>query len=211
MKIAVVSEGPHDEAAVKILVDAVLGIETELVPRRRSPEGWPAVLNLLPAILTNLQYQEVDVDGLVIVVDSDNTTLHDAAHELMEAETTSCRLCQMRAVAHREIGRLKRVPHRAAIKVAFGLAVPQIEAWYRCGLDPQVNENTWRRKIQGEKGIPYDGKSLKSDCYGSDRIPGFIKTDLAQQAARRLATDLGLLETLFPMGFGSFAKSLRDW
>ena len=31
MKLAVVSESPADEAAVKVLVDAVLGAETDLV------------------------------------------------------------------------------------------------------------------------------------------------------------------------------------
>lgn len=210
MKVAVVSEGPHDEAAVKILVDAVLGIETELVGFRRSAEGWPSVRNLLPAIITDLHYRHVDADGLVVVVDSDNTTAHDASHRIMEAEAISCRLCLMRGVAERQLGRLTSVPNRTPVKLAFGLAVPQIEAWYRCGLDPHVNESTWGRKIRGER-ITYDAKSLKSDTYGSDRVPTFVKTNLAKQAARRLAANLEQLVQLFPNGFGSLVGDLQNW
>jgi hypothetical protein len=211
MKIAVVSEGPHDEAAVKILVDAVLGMETKLVAVRRSPEGWPSVLNLLPAIITDLHYQQVDTQGLVVVVDSDDSPLHDASHTTSEAETVSCRLCQLRGVAEGLRRRLTPVPNRTPLKIAFGLAVPQIEAWYRCGLDPHVNENTWGRKIRGELGITYNGNSLKNDVYGSDRVPSFVKTEIAKQAAQRLATNLEQLEQLFPNGFGAFVTALRDW
>jgi hypothetical protein len=211
MKIAVVSEGPADEAAVKILVDAVLRIETDLVALRRPRQGWPSVLNLLPAIITDLHYQQVDTDGLVVVVDSDDTTLHDASHKIFEAESASCRLCQMRGVAKRECGRLTPVSNRATIKFAFGLAVPAIEAWYRCGLDPHVNENTWGRKISGEPGVTYDRQSLKRDAYGSDRVSIFDKTDLAKQAAQKLTTDLDFLEQRFPNGFGSLRRDLLSW
>lgn len=211
MKIAVVSEGPHDAAAVKILVDAVLGVETSVVALRRSPEGWPSVLNLLPAIITDLHYQQIDTYGLVVVVDSDNTSLHNASHKGFEADSVSCRLCQLRGVAERLRGRLAPVPNRTPLRFAFGLAVPQIEAWYRCGLDPHVNESTWGRKMRGEPGIPYDGKALKNDVYGSDRIPSAIKTEIAKQAAQELTTKLDLLERLFPDGFGPFVAALRDW
>ncbi len=210
MKIAVVSEGPHDQAAVKILVDAILGIETELIAPRRSPQGWPSVLNLLPAIITELHYQQVDAHGLVVVVDSDNTNAHDASHKIGKAEATSCRLCQMREVAERQLGRLTRVPNRSPVKFAFGLAVPQIEAWYRSALDTHVNENTWRLKIRGDR-VSYDAKSLKRDTYGSDRVPTFVKTNIAKQAAQRLATNLNQLEQMFPNGFGCLVRDLQDW
>jgi hypothetical protein len=51
MKLAVISESPADEAAIKILVDAIVGEETELVPLRLRPGGWPHVLQLLPPII----------------------------------------------------------------------------------------------------------------------------------------------------------------
>jgi hypothetical protein len=210
MKIAVVSEGPHDQAAVKILVDAVLGVETELIAPRRS-QGWPSIVDLLPAIITELHYRQVDAVGMVVVADSDNTSPHDASHEITEAGGASCRLCMMRRAAERQLGRLTPIPNRTPVKFAFGLAVPQIEAWYRCGLDPHVNESTWGRKIRGEAGITYDGKSLKKDVYGSDRVTTFTKTDMAKHAAQRLAKNLKQLEELFPSGFGCLVRDLRNW
>jgi hypothetical protein len=60
-------------------------------------------------------------------------------------------------------------------------------------------------------GITYNGKSLKNDVYGSDRAPSFVKTEMAKQAAQKLATNLEQLEQLFPNGFGTFVRSLRDW
>ena len=92
MKIAVVSEFTADEAAVKILVDSVLSIETDLVASRRwRPRGWPSVLNLLPTIIKDLHYN-TDADGLVVVVDSDESSPHDAAHEVVGIESSECRL-----------------------------------------------------------------------------------------------------------------------
>ena len=48
MKLAVISESPADEAALKIIVDGIIGIETELVSVRLRPNGWPQVWQLLP-------------------------------------------------------------------------------------------------------------------------------------------------------------------
>src|SRR5712691_1897490 len=174
MKIAVVSEFTADEAAVKILVDAALGLETVLVASRRPrPRGWPSVLTLLPTIIKDLHYNS-DADGLVVVADSDESPSHDNSHDLSGAENQACRLCQLRNTAAREIQRLTPVPDREIIKVAIGLAVPAIEAWYLCGMDTHVNEATWMRKLQGER-ITYDKRSLKSASYGSDRAPNRVR------------------------------------
>lgn len=210
MKIAVVSEFTADEAAVKILVDAVLGIETVLVASRRwRPRGWPSVLNLLRTIITDLHYNS-DADGLVLVVDSDESPGHEDSHEVAAVENTACRLCQLQSISSREFQRLSRVPNRETIKIAIGLAVPAIEAWYQCGRDPHVNEVTWGRKLKGER-ITYDKVSLKNAVYGSDRVSGAVKIEKAKEAATRIATDLELLVRLFPNGFGAFSRSLRDW
>jgi hypothetical protein len=75
MKIAVVSESPADDAAVKILVDAIVGQETELVGVRVRPGGWPQVLALLPNIITALHYR-AEADSLAVIVDSDDSSLH---------------------------------------------------------------------------------------------------------------------------------------
>lgn len=210
MRIAIVSESPSDESAVKILVDRILGTPTELVsnPRLR-PEGWPSVLNLLPTIIRFLHYNS-DAEGLVLVVDSDESAIHDEAHEIPGSEEVECRMCQLNSVARREFGRLRPVPSRVTIKLAIGLAVPAIEAWFQCGLDPHVNEATWRRKLLGER-ITYDKRSLKYAAYGSDRAPTFAREHIARQAAERFAENTVLGEQLFPGGFGCFVRDLRSW
>ncbi|MBI4850680.1 MAG: hypothetical protein HY819_02520 [Acidobacteria bacterium] len=96
------------------------------------------------------------------------------------------------------------------IKMAVGLAVPAIEAWYRCGLDGQVNEASWIRALN-EKKLPYTKAKLKKDAYGSDRAGIALMTKCAIEAANRLASDLSEIETLFPDGFGSFARDVRGW
>ena len=56
MKIAVVSESPADEAAIKILVDAVVGSESDLYSLRTRPYGWTKIFELLPNIINGLHY-----------------------------------------------------------------------------------------------------------------------------------------------------------
>jgi hypothetical protein len=96
------------------------------------------------------------------------------------------------------------------IKTAIGLAVPAIEAWYRCGLDPHVNEATWARKLKSEK-VVYTRRSLKFRVYGTERPSIKLETARAIEAANQLANDLSVLEGLFPCGFGAFARDVRSW
>jgi hypothetical protein len=51
MKVAVLSESPADEAAIRIMVDRLLGQETHPValPPLRS-RGWPSVREILPSV-----------------------------------------------------------------------------------------------------------------------------------------------------------------
>ena len=210
MKIAVVSESPADEAAIKVLVDAIVGHETELVSGARlRPHGWPHVLALLPPIITALHYR-AEADGLAVVVDSDDSPLHDTSHDHAAENYHDCRLCQLRTSVALAFSRLSSLPNRAPLKTAIGIAVPAIEAWYRCGMDPHVMEATWNRRLQGER-ITYDRQSLKLDVYGSDQPAVGTKTTLAVDAAKRLGNNLELLEQLFPLGFGCFVCDVRAW
>jgi hypothetical protein len=210
MKIAVVSEYTADEAALKILVDAVLGIETDLVTARKwRPQGWSHVLALLPKIIKDLHYSS-EADGFVVVIDSDDSPVHVGSHEIFEAGDAQCRLCQLRSIVANEFRTLSTVSSKGTLKHALGLAVPAIEAWYRCRLDPHVTEAEWARGLRGER-LTYDKKSLKQSVYGSDRVSNSKKTEVATQAARRLATDLEQLAQRFPDGFGSLIRDLRGW
>ncbi len=209
MKIAIVSESPADEAAIKILVDAIVGSESELFSLRTRPNGWARIFDLLPNIIKHLHYG-YEVEGLVVVIDSDESPIHDNAHEDASVENLECRLCRLRETVRGELSRLAPLPNRIDLKTALGLAVPAIEAWYRAGLDAHVNEVAWNRKLSGED-VAYDKKSLKKDTYGSDQRNLSMKTNAAVAAARRLTNNFDLLEQLFPNGFGSLIRDLRGW
>ena len=139
MKVFILSESPADEAAIRILIDCVLGRQTEFVDSPLRPRGWPSVLHALPKVINHLYYQ-TDAEAFVMVVDSDNTPAHQQAHDQPDGANEKCRLCQLRKAAAQIRQQIRDVPGRATIKTAFGLAVPAIEAWFRCGVDPQINE-----------------------------------------------------------------------
>src|SRR6266404_684454 len=204
MKIAVVSESPADEGAIKILVDAVIGSESELFSLRTRPGGWTKIFQLLPNIINGLHYG-TDVEALVVVMDSDESPSHKDTHERPNEENPECRLCRLRATARTALARLRALPTRTEMKTALGLAVPAIEAWYRAGLDPHVNEVAWNRKLLGED-VSYDKRSLKKDTYGSYQPNLNAETTAAIAAARRLTNNFDLLEQLFPNGFGSLIR-----
>lgn len=209
MKVAVVSESPADEAAVKILIDAIVGHETELVSRRLRPNGWPNVLQILPAIIKELHYATV-ADSIAVVVDSDISPVHDASHAMDEQSNSGCRLCLLRFCIQTTISRLSPVPDRDELKTAAGMAVPAIEAWYRCGLDAHVNEARWIGHLAGER-INFNKQTLKLDVYGSNQPSLQVATAAAVSAATRLTSNLEQLRQLFPSGFNCFYSDIRNW
>lgn len=89
-------------------------------------------------MITHLHFR-TDADGLIVVVDSDSPI----AHREGTAETlgqAGCRLCELRLVARSALQRLSARPVLRSLRVAVGLAVPAIEAWYRVGVDAAVTE-----------------------------------------------------------------------
>ncbi len=74
MRVAILSESSADEAGLRVLVDAVLGVKTEPVAMNLESRGWTSVLSTLPTISKALQYR-TDAEGLVVVVDSNHTYL----------------------------------------------------------------------------------------------------------------------------------------
>lgn len=210
MKVAVLSESSADEAAIRIIVNGILGEETPDIPSLplRS-RGWPSVIRVLPTVIKFLQYRS-DAEALVVIVDSDDSPIHQSTHDQPGGEELRCRLCQLRRVSNEERSRLSAVPGRAELKLAIGLAVPAIEAWYLCGIDPQVSEATWARKLQSER-ITYARNTLKKKVYGTERPSINIATEHAIKAAQRIVNNLSVMEQLFPSGFGSFVEDVRNW
>jgi hypothetical protein len=208
MKVAILSESDADQAAVFVFVAALLGLDVELYGRPFRTHGWSTVFNLLPGVLRELHYN-TDVDALAVVMDSDRTPPHHADHDRPEGDNPDCRMCQLRQVIVRERGRLKPTG-RTPVKVAVGLAVPCIEAWFQCGRDPTVTEAAWLVALRENK-FPYDGKRLKQAVYGTDRPSIHLETRRMVEEAQRLASGLFELEKWFPGGFKPFADAVRSW
>jgi hypothetical protein len=205
MKLAVLSESSADEAAVRMLVEALLAAKTEL-PSSMPPirtRGWHAVRGVLPTVLKALHYHS-DADALAVVVDSDRSPIHQLDHKLEDPTARKCRLCQLQTIVNDVLGTLRPRQGRTSLKVALGLAVPSIEAWYLAGLDPHVTEST---------SPPFTTNSLKVKVYGTDRPSLALETQRAVEAIQRLteAGELERLENRFPAGFGALARDVRNW
>ena len=212
MKVAVFSESGADEAAIRILVDGLLTVKTEPspMPPLRS-RGVGAVFRDLPMVLKYLQYR-TNAEALVAVVDSDKSPILRKEHLEPGKADKQCRLHRLRNVVE-EVRRELRTWHgRPLTKVALGLAVPEIEAWYLVGRDRHVSEAAWAMGIQSGK-FPYTKDSLKRSVYGERRPPIELETECAIREAERIVRDrkLDSLEALFPGGFGALADEIRAW
>lgn len=209
MKIAVLSESPADEAAIRILVAGILGRQTQIVPfpplRTR---GLSGVFHSLPPVLKYLYYR-TDADALVTVVDSDDSPVHVDLHEQPGGADEQCRLCSLPRIIQQVQSELSPIPDRPFLKTAVGLAVPAMEAWYQHGVDSHVTEATWIMELHG-KVYPYTRKSLKQAVYETERPSLDLATRRAIEEAQRLVRDLGRLEQLFP-GFQFLARDIRSW
>lgn len=209
MKLALLSESPADEAALRVLTTALLRGELTFVSPPLRARGWPSVEQVLPAILRHLHFN-TDADGLVVVVDTDDSPVHSAAHEAPGYHHPLCRICRLRAVFRRTLKNLPPAHGRTRVLRAVGVAVPAIEAWYLCGRDASVTEAAW--VLGQERGqLPYTRAELKLRVYGTARpsLPREIEQALAEVARHR--GDMRRLENDFPQGFGALARDLRGW
>jgi len=206
MKVAILSESSADEAAVRILAEAVLGRTLEPVePRSRRSGGISGVMNVLEPVLKWLHYRR-PAEALIVVVDSNGTPVHAEPCE----KASKCRLCLIRKRIMEVQSYLKLVPGYGPIKTAVGLAVPAIEAWYLCGKDPNVSENAWVMGMR-ENRHPYTTGNLKQRVYGTDRYSLALETARATEEMQRVVQDIDRFEQLFPVGAGSLLRSLREW
>jgi hypothetical protein len=208
MKLAILSESPADEAALGVLVAAALGGPFSRVAPNLRARGWPSVIQVMPSILRHLHFN-TDADGLVVVVDADDSVAHTEAHEAEGYFHPRCRLCQLRAVFRRTVKNLPERRSRGGLLRAAGVAVPAIEAWYLCGRprDGDVTERAWSLN---EERRPYTRAQLKFRVYGTER-PGLQQeTERALEEARRLARDLRRLEHDFP-SFDALSRDLKGW
>ncbi len=206
MNVALLSESPADEAALRVLVEAVLGAPPHFLGHGFRARGWPNVAQLLPAVIRHLHFSTA-ADVLVVVVDADDSVVHTADHDRPDYFHPRCRMCQLRAVFRQTSKRLPPAHGRARVMRGLGIAVPAIEAWYLCGRDSTVSEAAWLAG-QASGRAPYTRAELKWRVYGTDRpsLPHEIRCALHE--VERLRRDARRLEYDFP-GFGALASDLR--
>lgn len=202
MNVAIISESETDEQVVCILAQAVLGEGlTAYRPRiQRRTGGWTTVIPTVEKVIRLAYFGDHRIDGVIAVMDSDDSVFDPP-------DSPSCRLQQMRSMVDSFLADVSSKSTRPALHVALGLAVPALEAWLRCGIDPHVNEAAWASALQSGQ-YAYDRRSLKKDVYGSAR---HIDAAKALAEGHRLADDITQLETHFPIGFGALANDLRQW
>lgn len=201
MRVAILSESSADEAALRILVDAVLGVKTIPVAASLESRGWHAVRNTLPTISKMLHYR-TDAEGLVVVVDSN--------HTFLSRDEPKNRLRDFQELVTRCQQQLKPVAGRVPLRIAIGVAAPAIEAWWLCKANPQISEAAWEKGMD-EKRDPYSKLELKKQLYGSEFSSLAHMTLKMTGAAREVSAQIQMLERAFPSGFGSLANELRGW
>jgi hypothetical protein len=210
MKVAILSESPADEAAIRILVRGLVGVEIEVIPRRARPGGWNAAIGQIPPTLKELHYRRT-ASALVVVLDSDNSPIHRAEHERAGIEDEKCRVCQLRRMIAGVQQSLSPQPAQPPIDTAVTVAVPAVEAWYLCGREGDCTEGGWdMRQRAGTKSRSEIAK-LKRLVYGTDRPSIELETAKATEFATWLVQDLSVLEKFFPISFGRFAAEVRSW
>lgn len=211
MKLAILSESSADDAAIKILIDAIIGEETELVsPHHRydfKTRGWPQALQLLPSFFA--YWYGTDAEAVVIIVDSDDSPIYQTEHEEENRANKECRYCLLRQKVEEVHSRLTLPDGRERMRVAVGIAVPAIEAWLCCLQNSRVNESVWGRRHT--ENILFDRKSLKKDVYGSDRASRQMIEDGSTRAVQTLIADIEEVKKRFPQGFGKLVEEIQSW
>jgi hypothetical protein len=206
MKVALLSESPADETALRVLVTAVLKQPPHFVAPGFRARGWPNVGQLMPAVIRHLHFN-TDTDVLVVVVDSDDSVVHTAEHDAPGYFHPHCRMCQLRAVHRQTTKKFPQAHGRDRVLRAIGVAVPAIEAWYLCGRDESVTERAWT--VGQEAGRrPYSRADLKWRVYGTDRPSLPHETVCALREVARHRHDTRRMENDFP-GFAALAADLR--
>jgi hypothetical protein len=201
MKIAILSESSADDAALRILVDGILNVQTVAVAVNLRTRGWPAVRIDLAPVIKYLHYR-TDAEGLVVVADSN--------HSLFGPNNSQTRLVELQQRVRTLLGELRPLLGRPVLPVAIGVACPAIEAWLLSHRRTEISEAAWQSGL-ATKIDPYSKLDLKRYLYGVERPSLKLETDKMIEAATELSAKLDHLENQFPVGFGALTTELRKW
>jgi hypothetical protein len=209
MRIGFFCEPPADQAALAVFTEGILGQPPEPINMDLEGHGVTGVLNALDGVFRGVHYNS-NAEGLVVVVDCDDTELHDPAHDEPGGGGERCRYCQIHKIITQAKKQLKARQGQTTLRVAVGLAVPAIEAWFLVGKEAQVGEAAWRVGLEAGR-RPFTRPRLKALVYGTERPSLEHAPECAVREARRIIADLHAMETAFPIGFGLMAQEIRSW
>src|SRR4051812_31690428 len=100
MKIGYYCESPADAAAMAVFTEGILGERPDPINLDLASHSVPGFFSALDGVFRGVHYLS-DADGLVIVVDCDNTLVHDLSHDPSTENPGTCRLCQIRRIVDR--------------------------------------------------------------------------------------------------------------
>src|SRR3954464_1033381 len=120
MKVALLSESPADETALRVLVEGAMGQRPAFVSPGFRARGWPNVAQLLPAVIRHLHFN-TDTNVLVVVVDADDSVVHSEEHARPGYFHPRCRMCQLRAVFRQTTKNLPPAHGRVRVLRAVGI------------------------------------------------------------------------------------------
>ena len=209
MKIGFYCESPADQAAMAVFTEGILGKPPEPINLDLKAHGVPGFFSALDGVFRGVHYNS-DAEGLIVVVDCDTSELHDTNHDAIAGGEENCRFCKVRRIISKATQRLKVRHGLPSLKVAIGVTVPTIEAWYLVGKHPGVGEAAWKVGLAAGCRV-FASPQLKKLVYGTDRPSLELETKCEVAEARRIIANVTDIEMAFPVGFGLMAKEIRSW
>src|SRR5207247_7163467 len=94
------------QSAMAVFTEGILGTPSEPINMDLEAHSVPGFFSALDGVFRGVHYNS-DAEGLIVVVDCDDTELHDPAHDKAEGGGDDCRLCQARKIIARARRQLK--------------------------------------------------------------------------------------------------------
>ncbi len=201
LRLAVFSESPADEAALRIIIAGLYGRPVEPVATELQARGWPGVRNILPAVIKKLHFSG-QADALVALADADDTSLLPGI--------SGNRLHELEWRAQSTLGSLP--PHagrKRPLRFAAAIAAPALEAWLLSPQMPDLNEGPW--SVPDVTRSPSYRAHLKQCLYGTPHPHLELQTRVMVDSARELLSRFSDMEARFPRGFKPLADAVRAW
>ncbi len=215
-RVALLCEGQVDQVVVSSLVKAIASVSVEFTePAPRGRQGYESVKKIFRSVVW--WAAQCNADGLVCVVDSDRTPIHreQESHWLQALEkgqpptvcVEGCRLCALRQAWATHRARTLLCGNRP-LRIALGLAVPQIEAWL---VDAKyISEFAWQQYSEERRSSVRD--RLKANLYGNARgLENKRRIALARVEHLVHSNGINRLAARFPNGFGALQRDLLSW